>query len=295
MSASTTTQEIETRIGAERERLASEERNEVALTESRLAPLEAGDDAELDKVERKIDESRSQQLRIQERIELLERRLESQRIAEHDQSLDELSKRTDQVRIAADKLIVEEYAKHAAALRAVLLRVLAARRFIDQSNRTLERAGRPLIDSIEEARTIAGFHGEEKFGRATVLATDPRHPRSKEYWELHRCLSHGAVTNERGSISDQMRSIRETEVEFALSREWIPAHRPKQLDETVRLPAVDPMADAFWDPTRLEKIETDASDIDLLLGEQPVKKRQRGGSDAAKGTGDVDQAHASVI
>lgn len=68
---------IQQRIDAERARLLVEQNLETELTTQRVAPLEAGDDEALDRIEAQINACRDRQFRIQERVELLNGRLEA--------------------------------------------------------------------------------------------------------------------------------------------------------------------------------------------------------------------------
>src|SRR4051812_338206 len=83
-----TAAEIQTRIDAEQKRLATEQQRETELIAKRAGPLEAGDDAALNKIEGAIAESRTTQQRIAERVAILQQRMEAEQAAELNAALD---------------------------------------------------------------------------------------------------------------------------------------------------------------------------------------------------------------
>ena len=107
---------VHERIDAEQKRLEAEALREKQLEADRLPLLESGDDAALDKVEAAINESRTAQLRTQERIELLTKRLSEREQLEQQGKFDELRERADRLREVGEQLIREQYAKAAGEL-----------------------------------------------------------------------------------------------------------------------------------------------------------------------------------
>lgn len=144
---------IQLRIESERARLIVAEKDELALMTARAAPLEAGDDAAVDAIEEKINASRTLQLRLQERIEILTGKLSAAQQAEHAARLDAQYDRTQKARAVAEQLIRGAYVKAAQAVLGVVERLAAIEEFIHAQNRELEREGREAVPSPNEIRT----------------------------------------------------------------------------------------------------------------------------------------------
>lgn len=132
---------VRDRIDAERKRLDEEGEREKQLEAARIPLLESGNDAELDKVEASINESRAAQLRIQERIELLGKRLSEREQQEQQAKFDELRERVNRLRQFGEGLIRNEYAKAADELAKVLQKLRAVDELVEGANYTLARAG----------------------------------------------------------------------------------------------------------------------------------------------------------
>jgi hypothetical protein len=143
--------ELETRIADERRRLLMEQNLQVNLEGQRLAPLEAGDDEALDRVEVQINQCCDRQARIQERIEILERRLVEAQEREREHQLDALAARADRARILGEAAI-GEYGRQANALVPLLRRLCAIEKFVEQTNQQLIAAGREAIHSPNAIR-----------------------------------------------------------------------------------------------------------------------------------------------
>jgi len=103
---------IANRIKAERERLAAEEKIERELADKRKALLVDGSDAQVDDCERRIDASRSAQVRILERIDLLAPQIANANEAHRAVELDALTASANKARESGEKLI-REYEPHA--------------------------------------------------------------------------------------------------------------------------------------------------------------------------------------
>ncbi len=167
--------DFEARIAAERNRLLIEQNLEADLDGQRLAPLEAGDDAALDRVEAQINACRDRQYRIKERIELLEKRLAQAKVAEHDASLDALEARANRARELGEKLITVEYRKHATALASVATRLCAIDALIESTNRSLEKERRNPVGSPNFVRARRPS-STTVVVKKRVHIDDPRHP-----------------------------------------------------------------------------------------------------------------------
>jgi hypothetical protein len=177
---------IAARIRAEQIRLTDEERKELDLAEQRQRTLVEGTDAQMDKIELAIDASRSAQVRILERIDLLVPKLHEANAAAAAAELDAVAKRADRARKAGEQLIAE-YSKHAATVAPILRKLRAADALVERLNRQLTKAGRPAVETsnslrckpsltrevIERRRVGLGEPEHPHFGKATVSRNDP--------------------------------------------------------------------------------------------------------------------------
>ena len=167
--------DIRTRIASERERLKAEEARELQFMQDRLPPLESGDDAALDAVEQSISDSRTAQLRIQERIELLTARLSDAEQRDERDRIAALRARAEKAREIGEREIREVYAVHAAALAWSLRKLRAVDQFIENTNRALEGSGLPGVASPNNARGRPS-RSETVKRKHRVGIGDPRHP-----------------------------------------------------------------------------------------------------------------------
>lgn len=167
--------DIRARIASERERLAAEEARELQLMQDRLPPLEAGDDAALDAVERRIADSRTAQVRIQERIELLTSRLSDAEQRDERARVEALRDQAEKARQIGEREIREGYAVHAAALAKSLRRLRAIDGFIEHTNRSLEGSGLPAVGSPNNTRGQPSRSETVKRKRKVGLG-EPEHP-----------------------------------------------------------------------------------------------------------------------
>lgn len=154
--------ELEERIHGEGQRLLIEQNLEQDLAQQRLAPLEAGDDAALDRIEQQINECRDRQIRIQERVDLLNRRLEEVKHREHVAELNHVAAVANRAREIGERLITEDYAKHASALASVLRRLAAINGLIDAANRQMADTGRENVAHPNLIRCRPGRNWTEK-------------------------------------------------------------------------------------------------------------------------------------
>jgi hypothetical protein len=167
--------DVAARIEAERERLAGEQATEANLLKQRLAPLESGDDAALDRVEASIVACRERQRRIEERIEILIQCADEARVREHEAGLNRLVRRAARAREIGEDLLRKHYAPKAAALAKTLLELAALEQIVEDVNRELDRNGRPTVPGPNSIRCRPSEQFLEKVPER-VYIDDPRHP-----------------------------------------------------------------------------------------------------------------------
>lgn len=178
MENQTPSAELQARIDSERQRLLAEQNIERDLTGQRLAPLEAGDDEALDAVEASINACRDRQLRIQERLEILEQRQAEAQKREEAEALQRLREQAEAARILGEKLIRQDYAKQAKAMASTLAKLYAIDQLIVRANRRIERANDEaleLVDSPNRIRCIPYREWTEKVIREVGM-NHPAHP-----------------------------------------------------------------------------------------------------------------------
>lgn len=240
MNASTNTQpiaslssaDVQARIDEERRRLLIEQNLEHDLTGQRIAPLEAGDDAALDRVEAQINQCRDRQFRIQERLEILERRLADSQEREAGINLDVIADRANRARELGERLIRTEYAKHARALAAVLQKVAAVDALIVQSNAELHAAGRQTIRESNAIRCTPS-QWVEFVERKTIHVNDPRHP-------LHGLVQSSMSGRSYCRIDTKAPVDSTTELDIE-GRDLIGGQYPHPLYAEINLPTIDSM------------------------------------------------------
>jgi hypothetical protein len=255
-----TSSEIDNRIAAERQRLLAEQNLEADLTNQRLAPLEAGDDEALDRVEANLNACRDRQFRIQERIGLLESRLAATREHEAAEELATLRRRAIKAARMGEAVIRERYAPQAAAMAQTLARLAALDRFVHETNRQLEQAGQEPVPDSNNFRHVPGRTIEET-ERRMVGCGNSLHP------------AYGKVVADGGgemvTAKDGARYPRFMEMDVTTSR-FTPTIFVAKITEAVELPA--PLRDdedhppgMLWDKKRLSMI--DSSDVAAVLAE----------------------------
>lgn len=261
--------ELATRIADERQRLLAEQNLESELTSQRLAPLEAGDDEALDRVEQNLNACRDRQLRVQERLELLESRLAEARESEACTYLDRIALRAERARELGQELIQKDYAKQAAALARTLTKLASLDAVIADANTHLRDAGR---DPITNSNFCRSFPGREvvRTVHKTVGISHPAHPGhgiGVRHWGTdEHTLNNG---NRVKNLADV--EIVETECLTPIWRDNLP--------EAVRLPGAGP-CDAegrlpdIW-PSREKADVCDVTqltaEIDAQLGAAPSR------------------------
>jgi chaperonin cofactor prefoldin len=224
--------DVQTRIDDERRRLLIEQNLEHDLTGQRIAPLEAGDDAALDRVEAQINQCRDRQFRIQERLEILEKRLTEANERAAGANLDVIADRANRARELGERLIKSEYTKHARALAAVLQKVAAVDALIQQSNLTLSAAGRHEVAASNAIRCTPS-QWVEFVERKTVHVNDPRHP-------LHGLVQSSMSGRSYNRIDTKAPVESTSEVDIEGS-ELLGGQYPQPLYAEVTLPTIDPM------------------------------------------------------
>jgi hypothetical protein len=236
--------DIQTRITAERERLALEEKREVQLTVDRLAPLEAGDDAAVDKIESDINDCRSLQLRIIERIELLTKRLTEEEQAELSAVLDAKEAAANRAREIGEKLIKGEYAKLAKALASTLAKLEAIDGFIADTRNEISRYGRDIqLNDSNCCRHILPRTWTETVTKRVGLGSR-EHP---YYGRAHLPQNNHGQANPEVSIDGEPGKMTNVYVEITVEEErhdspvWA---RP--LYETCEVSAVEVLSPALW-------------------------------------------------
>ncbi|MBA8888900.1 hypothetical protein FHW12_003136 [Dokdonella fugitiva] len=236
--------ELQTRIDAERSRLHIEQNLLVDLEGQRLAPLEAGDDEALDRVEAQINACNDRQSRIQERLEILERRLTEATERERQQDLDAVAARGHRARVLGEQIIAE-YGKRAPELAALIERLAACDQIVNEANTILSRANRDsdLIPSPNAIRCRPRRRWTETV-RKTVGPSDRGHPA----YGLEYTRARHSPTVHVGREAFDLFVEADVEVEMTDCGD-----RPDPLQDAVVLPALGPAADAntglvpLWD------------------------------------------------
>lgn len=265
-----TSDDLEARIAAERNRLLLEQNLEVELEGQRQAPLEAGDDDALDRVEAQINASRDRQYRIQERIELLDKRLVQTKEAEHEASLDALAARADRAREIGERLITEDYRRQASALASTLARLAAFERFVEQSNEALGRAGRNAVNPPSLIRCRPPKTWTEAVKKMVPLS-DPRHPYHGRAHQIHNRPEFSQVTGTNEVID----SFAEVDVVEERREGWV---WEQPLHEVIVLPGVGPAEPnhalpEFWGRQLSRDIDVSTIAAELDAPAKPTKRK----------------------
>jgi hypothetical protein len=249
--------DVQARIDDERRRLLVEQNLEHDLTGQRIAPLEAGDDAALDRVEAQLNQCKDRQFRIQERLEILESRLTVAAETEQAAELDVIEARANKARELGEKLIRTEYVKLAKPMAEFLRKVRALDGFVEQANRRLVKGGRDGVRASNGVR-CAPSETLTETERRRVGVGQPEHP----YYG--RAVM---VSNEKAQVfgtGEYVNTFVEVDVPVTRRRAgWqkVPLH-----DEIV-LGTADAEPGALWDSGVARKV--DAS-IDAILRELGV-------------------------
>jgi hypothetical protein len=248
-----TSADLTERIDAERRRLLLEQNLEKDLEGQRLAPLEAGDDAALDDVESKINSCSDRQARIEERLAILQRRLDEALANERQAVLDDLRARADAAREAGEGLIRREYLKHAKSLVAALAKLQAIDVFIERANRVLTRASEQLQVPSPNAIRQQPMRRVEKTVRRTVNIFDRLHP---HYGNAHIPINRQYGLPAKLGLKDGGECDTEVEIE-EIVEEIVGPYWREPLTTEVVLPSVEPTAEPLWHPTNAERLTYD--------------------------------------
>jgi len=225
-----TAEALATRITEQRKLLAAEEANERTLTVERKRLLTEGTDAETDEIERRIDASRTAQVRILERVDLLVAGMHEANRTELASRLDVTEANTHALREQGEKLIAEVYTKQAKALAATLRRLALIDAAIAYSNRELEIGGRP---AIEPANNIRCRRSQRVKWTETkrVGINQPEHP-------AYGKVSHRSADNQTAYLigGGQCAAFEDVKVE---REELVFGTNPPPLYEAIELPSAE--------------------------------------------------------
>jgi len=166
---------IASRIATERDRLAAEEAAERDLIARRKSILANGDDAEIDKIENGIGTSRSKQLRMIERLDLLGEQLLKANADATSGELDAIAARAERTRQAGERLIEVKYPKVALAMAKILGELALIDEALDRDNRALDAAGRKTVPKPNQVRCRLTVRIESS-ERMQLGLGDSRHP-----------------------------------------------------------------------------------------------------------------------
>ena len=264
---------IAKRIIAEQERLAAEEKIEASLTVERKRLLTAGTDAETDECERRIDASRSAQVRILERVDLLTAQLQEANQVERAARLDAIAARAETARLEGEKLIRTDYPKLASQLGTLLKRLLLIDTAIKRENRTLHRAGREPVPASNYIRCTPPKY-IDFLKTISVHPADPRH--SLHAYAVPSRRTHGRDEHAVWVDSRDSTKVIERENIQVQTQERIGGDYPNPLYEVIALPPADPrpyqhetlpkqpIAQPYFEHDRVQITE---ADIDALFAE----------------------------
>jgi len=214
------------RIASLRTSIAADEQAIAELRIKRTALLATDDDSAIGKIDTEIE-------RLQRRIGLSQERVAATEQAErdaaqqaHEQHLDALAAKAEKARGIGTTLL-QDYAKHAGALAAVLSKLSAVENLIDDANRTLAKEGRTTVAPVNAERCRAA-RTEARTTRRMVGIGEDCHP-----------LKNIAVTDEWGITRNRltgelMELFSEEEV---AQHVMIPGIFAEPLPEKVRLPS----------------------------------------------------------
>lgn len=153
--------DIANRIAAENVKLANEDIAEKELTRQRQTLLTQGTDQQVDACESKIDLSRANQVRILERIELLEGQLQQAKADAESVRLDTLTNNAKELRARSTKILQTIYPALAKKVADALKEIAANEAVLAETNIELVRAKREPIPAADAQRfdSPPGPHG----------------------------------------------------------------------------------------------------------------------------------------
>lgn len=238
-----TSADIQARIDSERTRLSSEQKIERDLAAQRLVPLEAGDDEALDAVEASINACRDRQLRIQERLEILETRKADALEEEADARLDAIAAKATEARERGNALIRQDYVRQARALSKTLAKLAAIDRFIRQANQELESGGRDPLENSNDFRCRPSEYRTVTVSREVGIG-NPEHPGHGKATVAHSGGNRGWGEFVRFVDGSKLPTYMAVELE---ERQHIPSIFRKPLYEAIELPTPSVEGDPIWD------------------------------------------------
>lgn len=253
---------IAARIAVDRAKIAAEEAAEVNLAADRKRLLTEGSEAELDGVELAIDASRSAQVRMLERNDLLESQHAQALEKERDAELDAIAKTANAARVHGEQLIQRRYLKEAATLAKTLRELQVADALVAQCNDRLTRAGRAAIPTSNQIRCTAATQVEST-SRRTVSPHDSDHP---QHVDVHYITCDRSKAPRAVSKTTQL-PILPIEIDVTVTRA-IPGRQPYPVTDEVSLPgAID--STPLWQVSPLlgMRRNVDQGAIDALLTE----------------------------
>lgn len=228
---------IHARITIERDRLKGEEAIEAQLTIDRKRLLVEGTDADIDDTERRIDSSRSVQVRILERVDLLRGQLIAANDAAETERLNDVAARGIRAKMYGEELI-GEYASLATSMATVLERLAAVDSLIDDANYILDRSKREDRVSSPNRIRCRPFRRWKETVRKMVGASEPGHP---FYGKPYRRAVNAEVVY---LGSESLPLFVEAELE---EERYEVGENPSPLYESLNLPGVDPVTGKpFW-------------------------------------------------
>jgi len=253
---------IAARIAVDRAKIAAEEAAEVNLAADRKRLLTEGSEAELDGVELAIDASRSAQVRMLERIDLLESQLAEAKEQEASADLDAIAEAANAARLHGEQLIRQRYAKESAALAKTLRELQIADALVMQCNDRLTRAGRAAIPTSNQIRCTAATQVEST-SRRTVSPHESDHP---QHGDVHYVVSDRSKAPRAVSKTTQL-PILPIEIDVTVTRA-IPGRQPYPVTDEVSLPGAIDSA-PLWQVSPLlgMRRNVDQGAIDALLTE----------------------------
>ena len=245
------------RIASLRSSIVTDEQAIAELRIKRTALLTTDDDSAIGKIDTEIE-------RLQRRIGLSQERIAATEQAErdaaqqaHEQHLDALAAKAEKARGIGTALL-QDYAKHAGALAAVLAKLTALDELITESNRTLAAAGRTTIASPNDTRCRPMSYASRTERRQVGIGQHEHPMHGKAGFDMNgRCVDH--------ATGEPVESFVEVDV---TTREIVPAINLGPLQDTVVLPEASQGGTTIWPPRA--KVDSHALALELGLGDQPA-------------------------
>jgi hypothetical protein len=230
-----TINDIEQQITQARAAIAKSQATNAALTHQRATALEAGNDGEVDRIEISMKINDTAITRGRDRIAILEQRLGEAKQQERESALDALTADSDKARVEGESLI-REYAKHAAAIAPIMLKLKSIDGQITESNRQLQSAGRDPVNTPNAIR-CRPFSSGTRTVRRTVGVGEPDHPMHK----LHTFDRNGNCRHRE--TGEPIEQFGEFDIIEKTHDRGVYAD---PLYDAVQLPSVEPGSANFW-------------------------------------------------